>query len=323
MTTNRSKGLCLALLLVATSALATQAQTVSRVRDAEAVLDAIVSGDFAAIVAKFDATMKTALTEDAFKAGWASTSTLIGKFVKHGPAKEEQRGKYLAVVIPCEFERGQLDLTVVFDAAGAISGLSMRPPTPPYALPPYANAASYTERNVTVGGGGWALPGTLTVPTGSGPFPAIVLVHGSGPNDRDETYGPNKMFKDIATGLASQGIAVLRYDKRTLVHAGKLGTLKQFTVKDETIDDALAAAELLRGETSIDKTRIFVLGHSLGGMVAPRIAAADSKLAGIIVMAGAVRPLTTSILDQYLYLFGADGTITGTEQKAIDDAKKL
>jgi pimeloyl-ACP methyl ester carboxylesterase len=80
---------------------------------------------------------------------------------------------------------------------------------------------------------------------------------------------------------------------------------------------------VLRGEASIDKARIFVLGHSLGGMVAPRIAAADPKLAGIIIMAGLVRPLDQALLDQYQYIAGADGTISEVEQKMIDDAKKL
>ncbi len=117
-----------------------------------------------------------------------------------------------------------------------LSGLSMRPPAPevPYAPPDYAVAGAYTEREVTVGSGEWALPGTLTMPAGPGRFPAVVLVHGSGPNDRDETFGPNKTFKDLALGLASRGVAVLRYDKRTKVYGAKIAPLKQFTVKEET-----------------------------------------------------------------------------------------
>src|SRR2546421_397489 len=78
------------------------------------------------------------------------------------------------------------------------------------------------ETEVTVGKGEWVLPGTLPLPTGDGPFPAVVLVHGSGPHDRDETIGPSRPFRDLAGGLASQGIAVLRYEKRTKEHAAKL-----------------------------------------------------------------------------------------------------
>jgi dienelactone hydrolase len=107
-----------------------------------------------------------------------------------------------------------------------------------------------------------------------------VLVHGSGPQDRDETIGPNKPFRDLAWGLASQGIAVLRYEKRTKKHAMKLVLIKNtITVKQETIDDALAAVALLRKTERIDPNRIFVLGHSLGGMLIPRIGARDPDVA--------------------------------------------
>ena len=225
----------------------------------------------------------------------------------------------------CDFERAKVEVIIVFDAAGEIGGLQMRPAqaaAPPYVAPDYAVASAYTEREVTVGAGEWALPGTLTMPAGAGPFPAVVLVHGSGPNDRDETFGPNKTFKDLALGLGSRGVAVLRYDKRTKVHGVKIAPLTQFTVKEETIDDALLAAALLRKEPGIDPKRIYVLGHSLGGMLAPRIAAADPSLAGIIVMAGAVRSLDQSIFDQMTYLANADGVVSEAEQNTLDGARK-
>jgi hypothetical protein len=150
-----------------------------------------------------------------------------------------------------------------------------------------------------------------------------VLVHGSGPNDRDETILGNKPFRDLALGLASRGIAVLRYDKRSLVYPGKLQATEDFTVKQEVIDDALAAVQTLRAQPRIVPARVFVLGHSLGGMLIPRIAAGDSSVAGVIVMAGAARPIEQAILEQTQYLALADGRITPEEQKQIDDAKTL
>ena len=76
----------------------------------------------------------------------------------------------------------------------------------------------------------------------------VVLVHDSGPNDRDESIGPNKIFRDIAWGLASQGISVLRYDKRTLKHVKQLTPelIAEMTVKEEVIEDALLALKLMR-----------------------------------------------------------------------------
>ena len=267
--------------------------------------------------------MKGALPEDSLQKAWDGAVLQLGPFKSRGMTREQQRGVYTAVIVSCEFERGKMDVTIVFDVAGQVAGLQMKPPAAPveYALPDYAVASAYTEREVTIGSGEWALPGTLSVPSGPGPFPAVVLVHGSGPNDRDESFGPNKTFKDLALGLASRGVAVLRYDKRTLVHRAKVAPLTQFTVKEETIDDAIAAVDVLRNTPSINPTKIFVLGHSLGGTVAPRIAAADPRVAGLIVMAGAVRSLDQSVFDQYTYLAQADGTVSAAEQKIIDEAK--
>jgi dienelactone hydrolase len=161
------------------------------------------------------------------------------------------------------------------------------------------------------------------MPVGSGPFPAIVLVHGSGVVDRDATIGPNRIFRDLAGGLATRGVAVLRYEKRTRQYGPKLGSLREFTVKEETVDDAAAAVEMLRKTDGIDAARVFVLGHSLGGMLAPRIAGAAPEAAGFIVLAGAVRSLPQSLIDQTRYLALADGEISAEEQRQIEQFEQL
>ena len=128
----------------------------------------------------------------------------------------------------CQFEKTKLDVKVVSNRSGQITGLFFVPTksAEKYQRPPYAKPAALQEREVQVGVGEWALPGTLTMPVGDGPFPAVVLVHGSGPNDRDETIGPSKPFCDLACGLASRGVAVLRYEKRTKQHVAKLAAPK-------------------------------------------------------------------------------------------------
>jgi dienelactone hydrolase len=186
---------------------------------------------------------------------------------------------------------------------------------------PYVREEAFGEREVTVGAGEWALPGTLSTPSGRGPFPALVLVHGSGPNDRDETVGGAKPFRDLAWGLASRGVAVLRYEKRTRQHGSQLAAVKGFTVQQETVDDALAAADLLRHTPGIDPDRVFVLGHSLGGMLIPRIGARDPRLAGLIVLAGAAKPLEDILLQQVAYLDAADGTVTDAEKSRFESLK--
>ncbi len=228
--------------------------------------------------------------------------------------------------VPLLFFSAAQQLKVVRQGAEGLAeaALANAPKPAEYQPPGYAAPSLFREQQVTVGAGTeWALPATLTVPSGNGPFPAVVLVHGSGPNDRDETLGPNKPFQDLAWGLASQGIAVLRYDKRSLVHAGKLVALPNLTVKEETIDDALAAVALLRGTQGVDSKRIFVLGHSLGGMLVPRIGVADkNSIAGFVIFAGATRPLEDEWVRQYVYLYGLDGQITPKERAEIDGYKQ-
>ena len=156
---------------------------------------------------------------------------------------------------------------------------------------------------ITVGKGSeWELSGLLALPKGvRGRIPAVVLVHGSGPQDMDETIFANKPFKDIAEYLASHGIAVLRYNKRTFTHPARImENFRNFTVKEETVDDAILAANLLRNDNRIDSKKIFLLGHSLGGMVAPRIDAEGGNFAGIIIMAGSPRRFADIWHDQAL-----------------------
>ena len=306
-----------------------QAQGVNPQAVAQALVDNLLKGDFVAATADFDATMQSALPADALQQGWESVMQQVGAFQEQTGVHTQEAQGYTVVVTTLQFAQAALNIQVSVDAQGKIGGLYTRladppAPVPPYELPAYADPAVYVESEVTVGeGSAWPLPGTLTLPVGDGPFPAVVLVHGSGPNDRDESIGPNKPFSDLALGLASNGIAVLRYDKRTLVYGSKIASQNtssdaNFTVQDETIDDALAAVALLRATPGIDPDRIVVLGHSLGGYLAPRIASQDPAIAGLIVMAGNARSLETLVPEQAAYLAGLDGTITPAEQTQLD-----
>jgi dienelactone hydrolase len=295
--------------------------------EARTFLAAMEKGDFQSAVRDFDETMLRLSGPDKLEAMWKKQlPAQLGAFKKQAAARRDELQGYEIVLVTCEFEKATLDARVVFDKAGKIAGLGFVPTAPPakYGPPPYADAAKFGETEVTVASGDWALPGTLTMPKGDGPFPAIVLVHGSGPNDRDESLGPNKPFKDLAWGLATRGIAVLRYDKRSKVYQAKiLGDPKleaAMTVREETIDDALAAAVLLGKAPGIDAKRVFILGHSLGGFLMPRIAVAARplKIAGFISMAGLTRPLEDTILRQMSYLYGLAGA--GVSE---DDKKKL
>lgn len=292
-------------------------------------IDRLAKGDFQAAASNFADMMKAAAPPEKLSEIWMALQGQLGAYKSRGTVRTEKHGANDFVFVTTEFERSTVDLKVVVDAGGRIAGFSIVPTPapgaqvapPPYTPPAYVDKNAFKEREVTVGSGEWALPGTLAVPVGPGPFPAVVLVHGSGPNDRDETIEGDKPFRDLAWGLASRGIAVLRYEKRTRQHATQLAAVKNFTVQQETVDDAVAAAELLRHTEGIDPKRVFALGHSLGGMLIPRIGQGDLQLAGLIVMAGAAKPLEDIILEQVAYIDAADGVITDQEKSQLESLR--
>ncbi len=279
--------------------------------------------DFAGAVALFDDTMKAALPASKLKEIWETLPQQVGSFQSRSDARPAERQKqYERIVIPLQFEKMPLNMLVVVDAnAGKISGLFFQPDQASqsklYQSPTYVDPGKFEEQEVKFGAEPWTLPGTLALPKGDGPFPAVALVHGSGPNDRDESIGPNKPFKDLAQGLASQGIAVLRYDKRTKVYGDLMAKAEKLTVKEETIDDAAAAVEFLRTQPKIDPEKIFVVGHSLGGYLAPRIAEAQPHIAGMVIMAGPTRPLEDLMVEQTRYILESDGSMSAQDQAQL------
>lgn len=142
------------------------------------------------------------------------------------------------------------------------------------------------------------LKGILTLPDGDGPFPGVVLVHGSGSSNMDEKVGKLTPFRDLAEGLAQRGVASIRYDKRSFAHGLKMVLDKKnpITVREETIEDALLAASILRADSRIGP--VFLAGHSMGAMLAPRIECSGGDFAGLILLAGTPRRLEEVLLEQ-------------------------
>lgn len=289
---------------------------------AQELVACLARGEFERATAPFDATLQKGLPADKLQAAWEGLVGQFGKFQATGKLRHERAGDYQVVLVLLRFERASVDAKIAFDSHQKIAGLFFVP-AGKYESPTYVKPDAFIEEDATVGQGLLSLAGTLSLPKGDGPFPAVVLVHGSGPNDRDETIGPNKPFRDLAQGLASQGIAALRYEKRTRQHALALALFaSRLTVKEETIDDAVAAIATAAKHPKIDPDRVFVLGHSLGGMLLPRIAAAGDRAAGFISLAGSTRPLEDLILDQTRYILSLDGTLDEREQAQIAALQK-
>jgi len=289
---------------------------------AQQLLAHMDAGEYAQAEAMFGADMATAVPVEKLRAVWESLPAQAGEARGRGePALESKTGTQLAT-IPLHYAKAELVAKVAVADDGRVVGFMIQPAPPPPA-PAVAADANFHETDFAVGDGERALPGTLAMPYGDGQapeklVPAVVLVHGSGPQDRDETIGANKPFLDIARGLAAQGIAVLRYEKRTKARPQDF-VGHDFSVDDETTNDAVLAVDALRKTPGIDPARVFVLGHSQGGMMAPRIAAVSSHVAGLVLLAAPSRPLLDIVIEQNRRLAVLDdGKTSDDERDAIN-----
>ncbi len=293
----RKLALCLiSFLILASSLTAADSRAV-----ADAAFDELIRQDFASLAKRFSPEMSAALPPEKLAAAVGPVLKQLGALPSGRPAPQVTAAQGVDVfVFPCDFSAAKLNIVIAVNSAGQLAGLRIMPPPPE---PPKPG-------ELTVGAGNIRLPATLALPTGAGPFPIVVLVHGSGPNDRDETVGANAPFKDLAEGLAARGVATLRYVKRTKQVPSPVAT-----VKEEVIDDALSALTLARQQPGVDPKRVFLLGHSMGAYLAPRIAQGDPALAGIVLLAGSVRPILDLAREQLQYL-GAPPSMLDTLRAA-------
>lgn len=245
------------------------------VSTAEAVVHLMEADRFAEIDELRVPALRNQVSADALRDPWQDLITTYGPVTRVGTPSSESAGPNTTMVrtlVTCD--RGAFAVVMAVDDAGGLQGLQFAPPeaaepVAPWQPPSYVDPASFTEESVTVASEPWATPGTLSVPNSPRPVPAVVLLAGSGPADRDATIGRNKMMKDLAWGLASQGIAALRFDKVTYTHREAFAGVTDLTVVDEYVKPVVAAIQLLRDHPSVDPALVFVLGHSQGGTVAP------------------------------------------------------
>jgi hypothetical protein len=176
---------------------------------------------------------------------------------------------------------------------------SLRPQEPkkPY---PYKEEEVLYENKAA----GVKLAGTLTLPQSGGPFPAVHLIPGSGPNDRDELIWGHRVFLVLADHLTRQGIAVLRVDDRGV--GGSTGDFSTVTI-ESSAEDALAGIQYLKTRSEIDPKKIGLIGHSYGGYVAPLAAAQSPDVAYIVLMAGGAMTLEEGIHLQTDIIYRLEG----------------
>ena len=274
------------------------------VNTAENMVDAMADGDFTTASSNFDQKLKQTESPDLLADIWTQIINASGPFISREQSYPRKEGKKYVVYVSCHFQRAYWFVQTCFNDKHQISSLQFVPNTKViYPIPSYANPDSYIEQPITVHSGNFELPGILTMPIGKGPYPIIVFSHSMQANlkmeDRDGTAGINKPLQNIAQGLATQGIASLRYDKRMYVLYQK--EHKKFVeysrnVHEEVIDDLNAAIKYAQKTRSVDKSRIYVLAQKYGGYLIPMIAASHKDVRGYINLSGNTRNLEDVVL---------------------------
>jgi hypothetical protein len=259
-------------------------------------------GSWQEIEALFAPSLRAVVSAETVRTGWAAEAARLGEVTRLGtPRSEPIAGGLTRISVPVGFQSGEITIVIATAGDGLLHGLRLAPASG-WTPPSYATPKRFAEHETIVGDGPLAVPGTLTMPRGRGRFPAAILLSGGGPFDRDGTAGPLKPLKDLAWGLASRGVASVRFDKPTAVHAAAVAQMPQFTATDEYLPYALDAFRQLRQHPQISAERIHLVGHSMGGKLAPRIAAAESGIAGLVLLAADATAMPRSAVRVAHYL---------------------
>lgn len=277
------------------------------------IVDKLVNHKISDVYAYFDENMKKQISQSDLQKVWTDLFSSYGAFdyYKTDITLTAKDGYQIADV-PFVFQNGTFTLRLTFNTKGEISGFFIAD----------ASAANNSlhlpnDTEVVFGSETYPISGALTLPEGDGPFPAVILVHGSGPSDRNEQIGPNLPFMDLAQQLSAQGVAVLRYDKRTYLYGKELSQLTDITVQDETIEDVVYALEYLKTQQAINAEQIYIAGHSLGGYLIPRIAEQTPDAAGYILMAASARPMEDLILEQTEYILSLESNLDDSAKEKL------
>ena len=283
---------------------------------AKSYLQSFFEGDFEAMVAVQDETMRQLFGKQAIEQSFQAFKVNFGAFEAVLDIKESETQGYFIYLFYTKMQKAYLHITVCVDTQNRVAGFYAKPAASPNALtPPYADTERFTEEEAVFGSKQWPVSGALTLPKDVASYPLVILVGGSGPTDRDSAIGPNKPFRDLAYGLSSAGIGVLRYHKRTYSHGERMvkeGISEKGAVWDEYLEDLSEAIAFANRLENVGP--IFVAGHSLGGQAAAFAAVEWEGLSGLILLAAPARRFAQISIDQNRYFFPS----TGLPQEQLD-----
>lgn len=280
-------------------------------------------GEFKEIIDYLSPIVKLQLTEKVLKQSWDSAIKDLGSFKGIREIREEVDETNTEVIVILNYDTCGLQILFSYNKDKKLDTLWIE--YAPYE-PEIVSNDDFEESEISFGDSKKPIKGILTLPINVKKPPVAILVHGSGNHDADESIGSNKPFRDLAYGLARHGIAVIRYNE-----SNSQSTNPEFTIQDDSLNDASWAIKYAQKLGKVDTDRIYIIGHSLGGMMAPKIAADNKEVDGIVSLAGSPRKLEDIVLDQNRILLQADKTVTPAKlnihmaqvQMAVNKIKNL
>jgi pimeloyl-ACP methyl ester carboxylesterase len=280
----------------------------------EQVAECMSKHKYNKVYRNFDETMRENITRESLQEIWEGLEASGGKLISVEDIVEKPLDGGIRQSAILTFERTAVQMRLAQNEDKQLSGLFIS--LLGYEAPTYGEGLVTGKRRVMIKSGEFSLPGELMIPINCNQCPVVILVHGSGPNDKDETIGASKVFYDLALGLASKGIATFRYDKRSKIYPESIS--KQFDLYDETINDAIAAFYVIKNDSTLDFGKHIMLGHSLGAYAMPLIADSLGKdLDGAVLFSANARRLEDLIDYQMKYLTEYDDLITDDEEQII------
>lgn len=313
--------ICIIFLFILSLSSCTQSDTIDAY--ANDFITSCSKGNYEDATKHFSDTLKSKMNSAKIKSFWEYNIKTFGAFSEVTGITTSKKDQNQILGVNCLFEKGTGTIYLTFDSSKKITSISSEniifndSPKPPNGV---------KEADIKIAAGTqFELGGTLSYfENKTEGVTAVILVGGSGPQTRDETSGSQSLYKDVAWGLSTRGVAVLRYDKRTYTYKDKIekDNPENFTVKYEIIDDVVQAVKALKAQTTVKINKIYILGHDLSAALLPRIAKEVPDTNGYIYMAGFARPLEDLILEQYNYLNSIDKSLSNADkEKANKDIK--
>lgn len=312
------------LLLLGISNLALNAQNNSNIP--QTFYNLLKKQSFDEIFRLFDTIGMSTSYQQSQKEQLKTVFNELGKPKKLIAIIEDENSVKKQFALCVQFKKEQKNILLSLNKNKKIERYSIKEfnPSPFFQLKGYKGFSEVTNLSITVKTrDGLNLDGNIAFgDTTKQKLPLVIFVHGSGVSDRDESIGPNKPFRDLSQGFAQQGIASIRYDKRGFDYSQiSKKTSDSLTIYIETINDAIDAINVAKQFSFIDTNKIFICGHSLGAMCAPKIAELSPKVKGIILLAGPAKSLIDVLPEQARYMALLDDTITNIEEMQLNQNK--